>query len=263
MENVSFVAYIYRLQLYIVHELFFWQSFSKVSKTREKVEDTIKQLIKSQFKSEVSEKLIPKYPLGCKRILFSHDGDYYKALQSPNVNLITDPVQYITETGIKTNESHYEADIIMLATGFDPISKKFEIIGKNQREFREHGPSYWGICYNDFPNYFMVLGPNTALGHNSVIWMGECQVNYIMYCISYMIENSVKELRVKGEKSDKWFKSYINEKFNEKVWTSSCSSWYKNEAGEIWTLWPDHTFYYWWGLIKARWFVPIDHDIVS
>jgi len=182
-----------------------------------------------------------------------------KSLKLPNVNLITEKIQYIMETGIQTNEGNYESDMIIYATGFDPIIKKFQIIGKDKIELKGPGVTYWGITYPDFPNFFMVLGPNTSLGHTSVVWMGECQVNYIMHCISFMIDKSFNELSVKGEKSDKWYKDYIHNRFDDKVWSGSCSSSYKGEDGKIWTLWPGYTFAYWWGTTLAAWKIPWDY----
>jgi len=261
LENVSVVSYLFRFYIYINQELLFLKVFNKESKNRQVLESTLIQLYKSQVNSELSEKLIPNYPIGCKRIVISHNFDYISALKDPKVKLLTEDIQCFTPTGIQTNKSHYEADIIVCATGFHPIIKNFEIIGKNNCVIKGPGISYWGITYPNVPNLFMILGPNTALGHNSVIWMGECQINYIISCISYIIENNVKELTVKSEKSDQWFKR-VQSKFSQKVWTASCHSWYKTPEGEIWTLWPDFSFHYWWGTTRAVQTIRSDYNIL-
>ena len=137
----------------------------------------------------LAEKLTPKYEIGCKRVLLLND--YLPMfVNKQNVHLITDTIEEFTETGIKTkDQQEITVDLVVLATGFkieDSICG-FEIIGKNgvnlRQQFEDFPVAFNGITVPNFPNFFILLGPNTVLAHNSVLFMIECQVDYILCCL--------------------------------------------------------------------------------
>jgi len=190
--------------------------------------------------------------LGCKRILLSPKLEYYRTLKQTNVQLVTDAIKGIDASGIITDNEHFEADIIIYATGFEIGKPLYTIQGKSGLACTKITEAFWGITYPNFPNIFTLLGPNTALGHNSVVWMIECQVNYIIECLGFMIQSPIKEMDVKKEKLDHWYDTLVLPNLEKTVWTGSCKSWYKDENGRVFTVWPGFTFSYWWGLIKAQ-----------
>jgi len=214
------------------------------------------------FDEKMANILTPDYPLGCKRILLSDNLEYYQTLRQSHVQLITDPITGLTQSGILTQNQSFNVDTIIYATGFAIGKNLHTIEGKNGAVPDSETPeAYWGITFAGFPNYFTLLGPNTALGHNSVVWMVECQVTYIMDCIAVMITGGVKQMEIKKEKVDHWY-SQILPKFKSTVWTGSCRSWYQNKNGRIIALWPSSTFSYWWGLLQASKTIKEDYHAV-
>ena len=151
----------------------------------------LKKSILSQVNGDKSlaEKLTPKYEIGCKRILLIND--YLPIfVDKPNAHLINDSIEEFTETGIKTNDGQeIDLDLVVLATGFkiEESICGFEIIGKDgidlRQQFDDFPVAYNGITVPNFPNFFILLGPNTVLAHNSVLFMIECQVDYILNCL--------------------------------------------------------------------------------
>ncbi|HEX4354632.1 MAG TPA: NAD(P)/FAD-dependent oxidoreductase, partial [Polyangiales bacterium] len=194
-------------------------------------------------------KLTPNYRIGCKRILISND--YYAALQRDNAEFVSDGIREIREHSIVTNDgTEHVVDAIVYATGFQAAESvsPFEIRGRDGRdlnqEWRDGAEAYLGVTINGFPNLFMLTGPNTGLGHNSMVYMIESQLQYVMDGLRQMRERQLRWVDVK---------SAIQRAYNEKlqtrllktVWaTGGCVSWYKTRRGKNTTLWPGFTFEY-------------------
>ncbi|MFE8071743.1 NAD(P)/FAD-dependent oxidoreductase [Marinobacteraceae bacterium S3BR75-40.1] len=206
------------------------------------------------LRSEVADpvmrkQLTPDYAIGCKRILMSND--YYQALVQPNLNLITDGIERITEDGIitKTGE-HRKVDAIIFGTGFkatDPVPKGLikGDRGQDLNEIWQDGPeSYKGSTVSGFPNFFMLMGPNTGLGHSSMVYMIESQIQYALDALNYMRKEHVRAVDVKPEKQHSYSERVQN--VGHSVWTEGgCSSWYLHpKTGKNVTLWPGFTFRY-------------------
>merc|ERR1719487_497113 len=222
--------------------------------------------IKSQVKDpELLKKVVPSYPPGCKRVCVS--SEWYSSLCRDNVEVVTDKLVAVQREGLEvqhTNESTrvIPLDIIIFATGFQvtreapPPSLQYDIIGRNNTSLLQSQPqAYLGITAVNFPNLFLLLGPNTGLGHNSVVLMIECQVSYILKLLA-QLPPSATTIEVKPQKQND-FLSYCRKDFANKVWTS-CVSWYQvpthestnerrkdRDAGDIFALWPSWTFKYW------------------
>ncbi|MDJ1182479.1 flavin-containing monooxygenase [Roseofilum casamattae] len=210
----------------------------------------------SRVKDErLKEVLRPKEPVLCKRFLLS--SNYYETLQLPNVEVIDQPIDKITENAIATTDGkEHEIDALIWATGFQ--STKFlsslKIVGPHQKSLHEtweNGPqAYKGIVVPDFPNFFMLYGPNTNLGSNSIVFMLECQANYIRSCIEMMQEQGITNLKVKPETNTE-FNEKLQESAEKTVWMNNCSSWYKNEDGKLTNNWPYSSVRYWFATRKA------------
>jgi len=193
-------------------------------------------------------KLTPNFPIGCKRVLISDD--FYPALQRKNVEVISDAVAEITSKGVVTADGRLrEVDTILYATGFrvtDWLSH-VDIRGRGGRklidDWREGASAYYGVVVNGYPNMFLLLGPNTGLGHNSVVFMIEAQVRYAMDCLK-LLWKGVGSLEVKADVQAA-FNSTLHEKMKSTVWMSGCKSWYLNPNGTNSTIWPHFTVTYW------------------
>ena len=194
-------------------------------------------------------KVTPTYLAGCKRILIAND--YYPALTRPNVEVITDPITEVTEHGIRTADgSHHELDAILFATGFrvSDLLTPMVIHGRNGQElnaaWREGASAYLGTTMSSFPNLFMLMGPNTGLGHNSMIFMIEAQLDYAMRYIRAVEHKGARFADVvPGAQAE--FNQRLQHRLRRGVWATGCKSWYLDENGQNRTLWPGFTFEFW------------------
>ena len=205
---------------------------------------------------ELQRALLPDYPVGARRILISDD--YYQALERENVEVITGGVDRVVENGIVPGGGGEtrELDVIILATGFE--STKFlapmEIHGLEgrslQKEWEEGAEAYLGLTVPHFPNFFMTYGPNTNLGHNSIIFMIECQAAYILQCIEHLRRGNADTLDLRPEVLRAW-SARIQAELRKTVWAQTQHSWYKNQAGRITNNWSGTTTRYWWQTRKV------------
>ena len=215
--------------------------------------------IKFQVKNkETAKKLTPDYVMGCKRILISNK--YFPTFNRPNVELITDHIQEITEDSIIfKNGQQRQIDCLIYGTGFitDPriYLKSFECYGLNKLElkdaWKDGAESYYGITTKNFPNLFQLLGPNTVLGHNSVIFMIESQVNYILQLIQLVAKTKTQAISIKPEVQDQ-FNDDVQQQLQGTVWQSGCVSWYQQDGGKNFALWPTYTWKFWLETRKVR-----------
>ncbi|GGS51331.1 flavin-binding monooxygenase [Planobispora rosea] len=191
---------------------------------------------------ELRAKLTPDYPIGCKRVVI--DSAFYPALTRQNVDVVTDRIVRIVPEGVETETGIREADAIVYATGF--LTTEFlvpmEIAGRQGRrlhdEWKDGAEAYLGIAVPNFPNLFLLYGPNTNLGHNSIVFMIECQVRYIMGCLPHLTERGPMEVR--PEAMDTWRRA-LDRAMDHMVWQAGCASWYKNAAGRVTNNWPGST----------------------
>jgi cation diffusion facilitator CzcD-associated flavoprotein CzcO len=192
------------------------------------------------------EKVTPNYTIGCKRILPSNK--WYPALQEPNVELITGGLEEVRPRSVVTADGReLEVDTIILGTGFHvtdmPVAKYIRgRDGKTLDELWQGSPdAYLGTAIPGYPNLFMLLGPNTGLGHNSMVYMIESQVAHVLAALRAMKERDAQTVEVRAEVAER-FNDRIDEQHKGTVWTTGCSSWYLDDTGRNATLWPDWTF---------------------
>lgn len=223
--------------------------------------------IKYQVKdAELAKKLTPNYIMGCKRILISNK--YFPTFNRPNVELVSDAIQEITENAIITKDGKSrEIDCLIYGTGFitDPriYLKSFECIGENAQELKQvwqaGAESFYGICTKGFPNLFQLLGPNTVLAHNSVVFMIEAQVDYILQMMQLVSKSNVQAIAVKDQVQDQ-FNTHVQDMLDGTVWQSGCVSWYQQNGGKNFALWPTYTWKYWLATRKIN---PADFRLLS
>jgi cation diffusion facilitator CzcD-associated flavoprotein CzcO len=197
---------------------------------------------------ELRERVTPHFQMGCKRILISND--YYPALDREDVDLVTDPISRITPRGIVTADgTEREADVLVVATGFHttdlPIAR--HITGRDgetlsDRWEREGMSAYKGTTTHGFPNLFFLVGPNTGLGHSSMVFMIESQVTYVLDALARMRRHGLATVEPRPEAQRRWTAD-IQRRMARTVWnTGGCSSWYLDSHGRNVTLWPRTTF---------------------
>jgi cation diffusion facilitator CzcD-associated flavoprotein CzcO len=188
--------------------------------------------------------LTPPYEFGCKRVLIS--SDFYPALCRENVELVTSGIAEIREQSIVTADGvERPVDAIVYSTGFrvTEMLGGIRIYGRSGAElhdvWRDRIAAYLGITVPDFPNFFMLLGPNTGLGHNSVVLMIEAQVRYVMSCLKLMKDRKAGALDLKPERMQ-GFIDELRARLPGTVWESGgCKSWYQDaRTGESPAVWP-------------------------
>ena len=220
--------------------------------------------------AEMRKLLTPNFNPGCKRLLISNT--WFAALQRPNVQLVTQAVGGITPNAVVgADGTVYPCDVIIWGTGF----KATEFVapmqiygvaadGAGQGDVPELGAvwrsnpaaSHLGITVAGFPNLFLLVGPNTGLGHNSIIFMIECQVDYIVRALGSLRNHKQTVLQLRMDVQRKEYAA-VQQKMKGNVWSSGCKSWYQHADGRIDTLWPGYTWEYW---LKTRRFSPAHYD---
>jgi cation diffusion facilitator CzcD-associated flavoprotein CzcO len=191
------------------------------------------------------QQLTPDYRLGCKRVLLANT--YYPALARPNAALITDPIARVTARGIVTASGRErEVDAIIFGTGFDVghAMHAVQVRGRGGKVLFAHDvEAYKGCAVAGFPNYFLITGPNTGLGHNSMIYMIESGVRYVVDAIRTIRAQNLHSVEVRHEVQRDW-NADLQRRLQGTVWSTGCKSWYLDQEGRNYTLWPGFTFTY-------------------
>jgi cation diffusion facilitator CzcD-associated flavoprotein CzcO len=221
---------------------------------RSKVMNAAMRIARRHLEKQVTDpalraKLTPHYEMGCKRILVSDD--YYPALTRPNVEVISDRIREIRAHSIVTEDGlEHEVDAIICGTGFHvtDIQMPTRIQGNGGQlladRWGEGASAYLGTTVSGFPNMFLLIGPNTGLGHNSMVFMIESQINYILSCLRTMQQRNLQAVDVLTQVQE-GFDEELQRKMLNTVWTSGCASWYLDAKGHNTTLWPGFTFEFW------------------
>jgi len=193
-------------------------------------------------------KLTPDYPIGCKRILF--DNTYYRALNRPNVTVETGGVKEVGENYIVTDDGvRHEVDTLIFGTGFaaSGFLAPMEIRGRDGRElsaaWRDGAEAYLGVTVNGFPNLFMLYGPNTNLGHNSIVYMLESQIQYVEEAVVGLRAAPGASFDVKPEVQSS-FNTKLQHALSNTVWAEGCKTWYISASGKNTNNWSGLTFTY-------------------
>ena len=236
-KYLPFVQRIYRFFIWLQLGSNFYAIVKQTWYTKV-VKKKIREYLSSIIKDPILlKKLIPDYEIGCKRLLVVED--YYETLVKDNVHVIDVPIKEISENSvIDVNNNEEEVDVIIYGTGFQ--TSKFltplEVTNHKNISLNE----YWkqgvkahrGVMIAEFPNFFMLYGPNTNLGHNSIIFMIECQVNYTIKCIKKVVKLK-KSIITPREQAMNSYNKGLQEGLLGTVFSSNCNSWYKNEDGKI------------------------------
>ena len=196
---------------------------------------------------ELREKLTPKFTIGCKRMLISNT--YFPAIARDNVDLVTDPIQRVNAHSITTADgTDRPIDVLVVCTGFHVTdSPTFELVhgrdGESLSEMwgREGMSAHKGTTVHGFPNLSVLMGPATGLGHSSMIYMIESQVNYFMDMLKTKRRHGADVAEVSARAQGEW-NDWIRERLPETVWVTGCGSWYLDEHGNAPAVWPSWTW---------------------
>ncbi|MGW4644135.1 flavin-containing monooxygenase [Sphaerisporangium sp. NPDC004334] len=214
---------------------------------------------------ELRARLTPGYTIGCKRILLA--SDYYPALCRDNVELVTDRITEIRDHSVvdATGREH-PVDVIIYGTGFKVAESLAQqpIIGRDglklQDAWRDGIRAYLGTLTAGFPNLFMLLGPNTGLGHTSVVFMIEAQVRLVMSCLRLLSATRARALDVRPS-AERAYNERLQRRLRRLVWSEGgCTSWYLDGKGTNRAIWPGFTFEFW---ARTRAVKPGDFELIG
>ena len=215
---------------------------------------------------ELRRKLTPSYRAGCKRILNSDT--YYRGIANPRTEVVTDAIARFTPRGIVTADgTERELDVVVFATGFHVTDSYTYVHIKGPRGEdlvdrwnREGIAALRGITVADMPNLFFLLGPNTALGHNSVVFMIESQIRYAAQAIAAVDKAGAEALAPTREAQDRYNQKLQRDLAGTVFNTGGCRSWYLDEHGVNRTLWSGMTWQYW---LATRRFDPSEYEFLG
>ncbi|MGF6554274.1 cation diffusion facilitator CzcD-associated flavoprotein CzcO [Pseudomonas sp. S30_BP2TU TE3576] len=199
--------------------------------------------------AELRRKLTPDYTIGCKRVILS--STLYPALARRNVTLHCreQGIAAIDETGIVTLDGqHIDVDLIVWSTGYDATDGviPYPVTGKNGTRLKDvwapYPRAYLGTALPDFPNLFIVTGPNTGIGHTSALFIIESQMNYILDCICTLKAQGLRSIEVRHE-AERTYTEMIHREMERTVWKSGgCHSWYQSKSGHVIAMFPGFSF---------------------
>ncbi|CAB4937869.1 unannotated protein [freshwater metagenome] len=258
---LPFLQRLHRWRIYVRQE-FLSLAFlgnGKIAKgmTARIMEET-KTLIDASFPDpDEAAALLPSFKPGCKRLLISND--WYAALAKPNVEIITSSIASVDATGVTTTDGeHHSLDVLILATGFavTDFPSPLTVVGRGGMGLADHwkdgASTDFGLTVSGFPNLWFLAGPGTGLGHNSIVFMIQVQLQQIGRALKYMRSESVATLELRPEVEAASY-AELQRRVATTVWASGCSSWYVRDDGRVDTIWPGTTTEYWW---RARRFAP-------
>jgi cation diffusion facilitator CzcD-associated flavoprotein CzcO len=207
----------------------------------------LRKLRREVKNAEVRKKLTPNYKIGCKRVLLSDD--FYPAFNQPNVHLVTEPIEEVTECGIRTRDGrHHEVDVIVLATGFVVADTDgfLRFVGKGGRvlteEWNRNGSeAFLGINVSGFPNLALLLGPNSGLGHSSALHVMESQMQYILQYLAALDRAGMHTCLDVASDVQCVYSADLRQRLKTTVWSSGCRSWYLSRDGRNTTIYPGLT----------------------
>jgi 4-hydroxyacetophenone monooxygenase len=209
-------------------------------------------LAELQDRADLIEKCVPTYPPYGKRILL--DNNWFKTLKKPNVELVTEKIDHFERDGIVASDGRLRpADIIVISTGFkvSEMAARLNITGRDGKNLRhawadDNPTAYLGLTVPDFPNLFVMLGPNSGPAHGgSVIFQSECQSRYISACLVEMIERGVAAIDVKQDAHDQYVR-YVDAEHEQLIWTHpGMTTYYRNKQGRVFSAMPWRFVDYW------------------
>lgn len=251
--RVPFLQRLHRWRVYARQELLALAFVGK-GRARERVAARIAEAGREHIEAhiadpELRDRLTPDYEPGCKRLLIAND--WYPTLARDDVDVVVDHITEVVPEGVVTADGTvHELDTIILGTGFTATDflAPMAVYGVDGVELRRHwhtgAATHLGIAVSGFPNLFLLVGPGTTLGHNSIVFMIESQLRWVTAALGESLRRGVPlELRPEVEQADY---AELQRRAATTVWATGCESWYRSADGRLDTVWPGTTVEYWW-----------------
>ncbi|KAF6807265.1 ATP-binding cassette [Colletotrichum sojae] len=235
---------------------------------RARVQARSERYMKATAPEKYHDKIIPEFELGCKRRIF--DAGYLASMHSENFTLMDEPVLGIVPEGIRTKDGVVEADVIVAANGFvtNNAVGGLEVVGRGGGTIDGHWESFGGpeayncTVVNGFPNFFILLGPNSLTGHTSAIIAAENSINYALRIIEPLLDGKGTVVEVKRD-AEQQYVDQMEKNMQGMVWFAGCNSWYLrgSKPGKKWnaSTWPYSQAYFWYRCL----FPKFDHVVIS
>lgn len=247
--HVPFAKKLYRTRLWLRSESNISVIEHGSEKTHEFTAIALGMLEKAVADEELRRKLTPDHPMGCKRLVFS--SDYLPALTLPNVEVLNSPARRLRARSLVTEDgTERDVDVVVCATGYAAADYLGQLgvsgeRGTTLREvWREGAHAYFGMAVPGFPNFFMLYGPNTNVGSNSVIFMLEAQARYIVRALKHMRRRGKTYVAVRPAALEE-FVAKVDRWMVGTVWTTRCSNYFRAADGRVVTQWPRSARTFW------------------
>jgi cyclohexanone monooxygenase len=248
-DHIPFAKKVYRTRLWLRSESNIAVIENGSDKTQEFRSIAVKHLEAAVADPELRRKLTPDHPLGCKRLVFS--SDFIPALTRPNVDVVASPARALRARSLVTEDgTELDVDIVVCATGYAAADYlgQIDVTGENGVSLRDHwrdgASAYLGMAVPGFPNFFMLYGPNTNVGSNSVIFMLEAQAHYIVRALKYLRRKRKTYVAVRPAAMAE-FLGRIDEWMQGTVWLTRCNSYFRAPGGRVVTQWPRSARAFW------------------
>ena len=259
--HVPFAKKIYRTRLWLRSESNISVIENGSDKTQEFKGIALRVLESAVGDEELRRKLTPDHPFGCKRLVFATD--YLQTLTQPHVEVVSSPARTLRTRSLMTDDgTELDVDVVLCATGYAAADYlgQIEVTGESattlQDAWRDGAHAYLGMAVPGFPNFFLLYGPNTNVGSNSVIFMLEAQANYIVRALKYMRRKRKSYVAVRpATMAD--FIAKIDEWMQGTVWLTRCSNYFRAPNGRVVTQWPRSARAF-WGMTRR--FRPTDYS---
>jgi cyclohexanone monooxygenase len=247
--HVPFAKRIYRTRLWLRSESNIGVIENGSDKTQEFRDIALRTLEAAVPDEQLRSKLTPEHPFGCKRLVFATD--YLQTLSAPHVEVVSSPARALRARSLVTADGReLEVDVVLCATGYAAADYlgEIEVVGEDLTTLRETWSdgafAYLGMAVPGFPNFFMLYGPNTNVGSNSVIFMLEAQAHYIVRALKYMRRKRKSYVAVRTETMTE-FIARIDEWMEGTVWLTRCSNYFRAPNGRVVTQWPRSARAFW------------------
>ncbi|MGX9790858.1 flavin-containing monooxygenase [Mycobacterium sp. MMS18-G62] len=258
--NVPLAKKIYRTRLWLRSESNISVIENGSDKTQEFKGIALRMLESTVDDDELRRKLTPDHPLGCKRLVFATD--YLQTLTQPHVEVVSSPARALRSRSLVTEDgAELDVDVVLCATGYAAADYlgQIDVVGEGgtslRETWRDGAHAYLGMAVPGFPNFFMLYGPNTNVGSNSVIFMLEAQARYIVRALRYMRRRRKDYVAVRPSTMAD-FIAKIDEWMEGTVWLTRCSNYFRAPNGRVVTQWPRSARAFW---TMTRRFRPADY----
>ncbi len=243
--RVPWLQKLHRAALYAAYEVRGLEMLGNQLARRLGTRWALRHLARQIADPHLRARLTPTYALGCKRVILSDD--FYPALTQPHVEVVSEPLVQVEPEGLRTGDGRlHRVDTIVWATGFRiPRGAELPIRGQGgtllDSAWAPVPSAYLGCSTPGFPNLFVLLGPNTGLGHNSIVFMAEAQVEHMVRALGPVRDEPGTAVDVRPEVLAEYQRG-LEARLPQTVWATGCRSWYLDEHGRNSTLWPDFSF---------------------